>query len=264
MKVFETEQQILNGIISVSKKHITGDFVEHGHKFFEFEYVISGHGKYYIDGSVYPIQERSLFFMSPSDFHSLKDCDIEIINVMFTCDLCDSNFLYTLLNQDKNCVVNFSENDSILVESLLLEMAESNDVDYMIQLLRCLLFKLSKSASSNKSNIISNTPSHIQSAIIYILENFHSNITLTDTANHTKLAPAYLSTLFLKEMGTNFKPYLDQIRFEYAVKLLKYTSMTISEVCSSSGFSDYTNFTRRFKIKFGYTPTEYRKIYKKS
>ena len=85
-------------MICASKKHIKGDFLNHGHDFFEIEYIISGSGTYFIDGKSYPIQDKMLFFISPSNFHAIKDCDAVIINVMFSCNLCDTNLLYCLFS----------------------------------------------------------------------------------------------------------------------------------------------------------------------
>ena len=176
---------------------------------------------------------------------------------MFSCNLCDTNLLYCLFSANEVSSIQFSDNNSILIEKLLEEITENNEIDYTIPFLQCILYKLSKLNTDKKKSYAS----HIQSAIVYIMENFRTNITLKDTANYTKLAPAYLSSLFSKEIGTNFKVYLDNIRFDYAIKLLKFTTMSILEVCSKSGFSDYTNFTRRFKAKYGFTPLEYRKFY---
>ena len=257
MELLKKTREIQNGMICASKKHIKGDFPSHGHDFFEIEYIISGSGTYFIDGKSYPIHNNMLFFMSPSDFHAIKDCDAEIINVMFSCNLCDTNLLYCLFSANKVSSVHFSDDDSILIEKLLEEITENNEISYTISFLQCILYKLSKLNTNKKKG----STSHIQSAIVYIMENFRSNITLKDTANYTKLAPAYLSALFSKEIGTNFKVYLDNIRFDYAIKLLKFTTMSILEVCTKSGFSDYTNFTRRFKSKYGFTPLEYRKFY---
>jgi len=258
VKLLEKNEQIKNGIISVKKKYIKGNYFEHGHDFFEMEYIISGVGTYYIDSKSYSIRDGMLFFMSPSNFHAVEDCRAEIINVKFSCDLCDANSLYCLFAPDMVSAMTFDEGDSILVEKLLREIVESNEVGYTVQFLRCILYKISKLMSDSKNDVDSYVPTHIQSAIIFILENFRKNITLNDVANHTKLAPAYLSALFSKETGTNFKTYLDNIRFDYVIKLLKFTTMSISEVCSTAGFLDYTNFSRRFKSRYHSTPSEYR------
>lgn len=261
MELLEKKLKIQNGIVSAVRKHISGDVSEHGHDFFEIEYIIRGTGTYFLDGTPYPIQEGMLFFMSPSNFHSIKDCDAEIINVMFSWELCDANSLYCLFSPDAVPVTKFFRDDSIFVEKLLQEITESDEINYTVQFLRCLLYKLTKLKTDNRNDTFSRSASHVQSAIIYILENFRSNISLKDTAKYTNLAPAYLSTLFLENTGSNFKEYLDNIRFDYVVKLLRFTTKPITEVCTTSGFSDYTNFSRRFKARYNCTPSEYRKAY---
>lgn len=254
MEIFGKTEEIKNGIISSSKKHIDGSFSEHGHEFFEIEYIIKGNGAYYVDGKEYQIEDRMLFFISPSNFHSIKECDADIINVMFSCELCDSRALFVLFASGKNPVVHFSDKESVLIEQLLLEITASSETDYQLQFLRCVLYKLSSVIKGESQK----TASHIQSAIIYILENFRSNLTLEGAARYVGLVPAYLSSLFQREMGINFKTYLDNLRFDYVVKLLLFTNHSILEICSESGFSDYSNFTRRFKKRYGCTPKEFR------
>lgn len=258
MKLFEKKSLIQNGIISSSQKHIEGDFSEHGHEFFEIEYIINGGGKYFIDGVPYQIRDKMLFFMSPSNFHSIENCNAEIINIMFSCDLCDNNTLFELFSGAS--ALFFSEKDSILAELLLNEIVNSNKTDYSVQFLKALLYKLSSLLSVKPQKF----GSHIKSAIVYILENFRSELTLENAAGYVGLSPTYLSGLFLRETGINFKAYLDNLRFDYSLKLLKFTEMSVLEVCYESGFCDYANFTRRFKQKYRLTPSEYRKQAKKS
>lgn len=254
MKLLEKTSQIENGMISASRKHFGGAFYEHSHEFFEIEYIIKGSGKYFINGKEYPIHDKMLFFISPSDFHAIENCNAEIINVMFSCNLCDSHTLFNLFSPDTNSAIQFSEKESILIEQLLFEILASEKTDYQIQFLRCVLYKLSSLFTSHQDKTIT----HVQSAIVYLLENFRMNVTLESTARYVNLAPAYLSTLFSEQTGMNFKVYLDNLRFDYAMKLLSFTNMSVLEICNESGFYDYANFTRRFKKKFNCTPSEYR------
>ena len=254
MKLFEKTSQIENGTISVSRKHIDGVFYEHSHDFFEIEYILKGSGKYFIDGKEYSIHDKMLFFISPSNFHAVEKCNADIINIMFSCNLCDSNTLFNLFSPDTDSAIQFSDHDSILIEQLLFEILSSTRTDYQIQFLRCILYKLSSVFTKHQDKTIT----HIQSAIVYLLENFRLNITLESTAKYVNLAPSYLSTLFSEQTGLNFKSYLDNLRFDYALKLLSFTNMSILEICTESGFYDYANFTRRFKKKFNCTPSEYR------
>ena len=197
-----------------------------------------------------------LFFMSPARFHAIEDADAEIINVMFPCDLCDPTILFQLISHNIK-MIPFSADDSILAERLLIEVidaSQSGNAPYAVQFLRCLLYKLAALTPQPKTQPVS----HIQGTILYILENFRSNINLQDAASNVGLVPAYLSALFLQEIGVNFKTYVDNLRFDYATNLLISTDMNVLEVCNQSGFCDYANFSRRFRKRYGETPKAYR------
>lgn len=254
MKLYEKSKRIENGLISASRKHVNKPSVEHSHDFFEIEYVISGTGTYVIDGVVYPVKRNMLFFMSPLNVHFLGECDAEIINVMFSCHLCDKAVLHRLFAPENVPAIFFEGEEGNLIRNLLSEVVTAPDMEYAEQFLQCALYKISSLMSEDKNAECT----HIQSAIVYMLENFHSPITLSDTAKHVGLEASYLSRLFLKETGVNFKAYLDEIRFDHVVRLLLFTRLSIGEICDRAGFPNYPNFAKRFKSRYGCTPTEYR------
>lgn len=256
MKIYGKNEYIENGFISATKKHINGDFPEHGHTFFEIEFILGGTGSYIVDGASYDIDKNMLFLLSPANIHSIKGCDAEIINIMFSCKLCSATSLYSFFKSGNAKVMKFSDEDAAFIRGLLNEIVTSQLVEYSETFLRCLLCKIASQSYDNspKDN------NYIQAAIIHILENFHTSLTLSKTAQYLSLAPSYFSSQFKKEMGIGYKEYLDNVRFEHALKLLKFTDMPVGEICTSSGFADYTNFTRRFKEKYHSTPTQYRQL----
>jgi two-component system response regulator YesN len=94
--------------------------------------------------------------------------------------------------------------------------------------------------------------------VVYILENFRFGVTLEQTAKHIGLAPVYLSGLFKRELGQNFKNYVDHLRFTHAAHMLKQTDLSVAEICSLAGFNDYANFSRRFRQLYGTSPRNYK------
>ncbi len=261
MEILPKETHVLNGIITAHHRFLTRAHPNHGHDFFEIEYFIQGEGTYVIDGTEYPIMENSLFFLSPANTHALLIEKGELINVMFSYDVCDTPLLAQWFSNPGARVGTFSDEENLFIRNILDEMVRASkkgNTDYAIQLLRCILYKITEDTMENKSR----TSNHIQKAIGFIIANFRSKITLKDTADYVKLVPSYLSSLFVEETGRNFKEYLDGVRFEYAERLLKFTDIPVAEVCTQSGFYDYANFTRRFKIKFGITPLSARKNFK--
>lgn len=70
---------------------------------------------------------------------------------------------------------------------------------------------------------------------------------------------AYLSTLFKKLFGLNFRDYLLDLRLERAKILLLSTQMKSYEVAQAIGIDDPNYLSALFKRKFGTTVSEFRK-----
>lgn len=251
---FKTAKHIENGLLSASQKWLDRSCGEHDHEFFELEYILSGSGRYFLDGVEYPIRAGMLFFMSPANFHRVETQGAEIINVMFSYDLCDSARLFDLFARNTAPATALSVEDRLLTESLLKEVVKGREAEYSVQFLRCLLYKLASIAPRDE-----NLPSHIRKALGYIFEHFDEELSLSKVAAYVGLAPTYFSALFKKETGETFKQYLLGYRFDYAKKLLRFTSEPISHIARRSGFADYANFARQFKKNFGQTPMDFRK-----
>lgn len=66
--------------------------------------------------------------------------------------------------------------------------------------------------------------------------------------------------LFRQYAGSGFSGYINNLRLEYAAKLLKeQPDYTIDSIAESCGISSTTTFYRLFVGRFGMTPTEYRR-----
>ena len=93
----------------------------------------------------------------------------------------------------------------------------------------------------------------------YIAENFKSDITLNDVAKERGYNYQYLSRIFNKVMGMNFKRMLNLYRLEHAYALLQDTDKTVSEICFESGFQSIRSFNQVCKEVYGKTPKELKK-----
>ena len=255
MYIMKKDELFMKTFISATRKIFIGNTKPHGHDFFELEYIIKGSGIYEIDGKSYPIKEGMLFFLTPADVHTIKSADMELINVMFTSG-------GEILPFDFGSATEFPTESRGLVYELLSELVRvcESDRSYSRLLLKCVFNKL---AHTDVAREKANEP-YISKTITYIMENFRKGISLEDAAENVGLSKSYLSDYFAKQTGINFKEYLDNLRFTYARTLLEFTDNAIDDAYQESGFKDYANFTRRFKKKYGCTPSEYRKKRRKS
>lgn len=99
----------------------------------------------------------------------------------------------------------------------------------------------------------------IQSVIDYIHEHANNKITLDMLSQETNLSASRLSHFITESLGVSFSEYLQHVRLEKALELLKNSDIPISEVASKSGFSDVKYLNQMLKKKFRMTALKYRK-----
>ncbi len=99
---------------------------------------------------------------------------------------------------------------------------------------------------------------NINMAIEYIREHYAEAVGLSDVAEYTRMSENHLSALFRDESGINFLQYLNSYRLNKAAKLLKNTTLNISEVADSCGFPTPSYFTKIFRKYTEKSPREFR------
>ena len=81
----------------------------------------------------------------------------------------------------------------------------------------------------------------------YISENYQGPIRLSDLAEMEGITTTHLSHFFTENFGMTFQEYLKDKRLECALRMIGDDSLTISEIASSSGFSELKYMTKAFK-----------------
>ena len=120
-------------------------------------------------------------------------------------------------------------------------------------------------ASSSFARADDNTQSRrIKKVEQYISEHYAEAIRLEDLAALAGMAPSAFSRFFHQRTGRTVVDYITDIRLGNAARLLVDTTQNVSEVCYSCGFNNLSNFNRVFKAKRGYTPRDFRTLFKKT
>ena len=65
--------------------------------------------------------------------------------------------------------------------------------------------------------------------------------------------------VFKEETGQTFVGYLNDYRLTAATYFLRETDESIGNIAVSCGFDNGSYFIRRFRARYGKTPSEYRK-----
>lgn len=93
----------------------------------------------------------------------------------------------------------------------------------------------------------------------YIRNHFTEQISLDQMARMVMLSPSYYSHLFKLATKKTFVEYINLLRIQKAMDLLRDTDGLIVDICYECGFQSVNHFNRMFKSLVGTSPREYRK-----
>ena len=102
----------------------------------------------------------------------------------------------------------------------------------------------------------------ISRIIQYVYENYPYKISLTELAEKEQISPYYLSHVFQKFVGINFRDFLSLVRIEMSEDELLSTDKSIAQIAQDVGFSDAKYYVRHFFQRSGCHPREYRRLNK--
>lgn len=88
------------------------------------------------------------------------------------------------------------------------------------------------------------------------------NCSLQLMADHFGMSVSNFSHHFKKEMGQNFKEYLDRQRIQKSTRLLRESDEPLESIAAQTGFTNTSSFIRSFKKIVGTTPGQYRNTHK--
>lgn len=100
--------------------------------------------------------------------------------------------------------------------------------------------------------------SAVSQAIDIMRKRYYERITLNDLSAEVYVSPFHFSRLFAKGTGATPGRYLTAVRMFEAKRLLLTTSLTVSDIVCSVGYSSVGTFTSRFSRAVGMTPSQYR------
>ena len=101
----------------------------------------------------------------------------------------------------------------------------------------------------------------IHLVVEYTYDHFQEKVTMNQLSSLTGISEYRLSHFIKDVLGISYSDFLQNVRFEYALKQLKRTDKSVQEIVFESGFSDHKYLSRLMKKKFNTTALQYRKSY---
>lgn len=101
-----------------------------------------------------------------------------------------------------------------------------------------------------------------QALVTYIHEHYGNSGLCIEVVQDFLGVSSTTATQWSKEMlGDTFSVYLEKLRLEKAMELMRQPQLTIVEISERVGYASYTSFSRAFKRRNGISPARYREIH---
>lgn len=257
----------------------------HQHKEYELNFIEHGAGVRRIVGdSVEEIGEYDLVLIGAENLEHVWEqgnCtskDIREVTIQFSAGLFGGGLLSKnqfasikrMLSRADHGLA-FPMSSIMKVYSLLDNLAREQESFAQLLKFMYILYELSISdearvlASSSFAHTARSTESRrIQKVKQYINDRYSEHLNLADLAALVGMSPVAFSRFFRQRTGRTLSDYIIDIRLGYAARMLVDSSKNVSEICYECGFNNLSNFNRAFRSKRGYTPRDFRAMFKKN
>ncbi len=161
--------------------------------------------------------------------------------------------IYLQIKQNMNHIystadIPFPTNSSVI------DLIESKYYLYEIILFFSEQFEMLMNAIGN-----STSESILDDIVYYINHNYCDNIKLETIAPLFGYNSSYLGKIFNKKMGESFNSYIDHVRINHTMELLKQKNLKVYEIAELVGYKNVDYFHKKFKKYVGISPAEFRK-----
>lgn len=247
----------------------------HSHDYPELAYVLSGQGRYRINGEIYPIREGDLLILNPGTMHQALAGDGDQPATEFFIGFSDVQF-HAL---EPNCVP-LPEGRMILhtsgeLKQRLFRICSSMDAEksamregryfmlkaYLMQILVLILRETVQPVARREGQSFEsvNRQYVVEQIVSYFEDHYSEKISLDSIAGNMYLSPFYISRIFKSETGDTPIHHLIKIRLEKAREILESDrSLSVQQVAAAVGYEDAYHFSKLFKKHYGLSPSQVR------
>lgn len=245
----------------------------HSHLRIELNYVKKGTCRMCLDSGVVDFREGELMLLPPHVGHRFeageKGCtlmQLEFLPEIFYClSFCDApsdssgrlDFAGPLveLSRQRRLLKIVGDVRMVQVVRSIIDELKQQDVchDYLVVLSYAeLLVLIYRYLVENTFPVGMNDT--LKKAVLYVRHHYASDVSVADIASSVGVGERYLRRLFADELHLSPLGFLQQVRLDKAVELLRNTELSVKEVAYLCGFHSSQYFSRMFKRYTGVSP----------
>lgn len=261
----------------------------HRHGYIQINYVRKGSGSHLINKNTVPISSGDIFIIPPYIPHKIitdPGDPLEVIEFEFntkfilpdqqSIEECagylDFAYLEPFMVAEEQVKPRFKLNRQLQmdVEAILnevLEESREHKPGYVL-IVKALLMKLLILISRAYTREIEGTETEqtfqryknmIALSKDYIDAHYAQNLSLKEIAEYVGYSQSHFCFLFKAITGKTAVEYINSVRVQKAIELLKNSKLSILDISLEVGFNTISNFNKTFKLITGFTPRDYRK-----
>lgn len=248
----------------------------HSHDHLEVAFILSGCGRYRIGGTFYDVEEGDLLILNPHISHQglVKDAENPATEFFVgAAELKLQGFEKNTLPTPKEGPILHTQGE---MRQKLFRLCASMEAEksvgwegryfmmkaYMMQLLLLVLKTQMEPVEITEGRSFEsvNKKYVVEQILDYFEDHYAEKISLDRIADNMYLSPFYISRIFKSEVGDTPIRHLINIRLEKAMELLQTGfSGSIQEVAACVGYDDAYHFSKLFKKRYGYPPSQVNK-----
>lgn len=257
----------------------------HKLEFIKIIYVFRGSCRFYIDGKWLRMTEGNACIVAPEVEQTVFSCADEdiVLNLLIRRSTFAESFWDLLETKDGGVIADFfwkmlyhkpggevllfSSRPDVLLEESVMELYE----EALLQPVKSRLVMKSMMMSIfayilrwDEKDVVRLKKKGdkgeylLAKYLLYMKANLES-VSLASLAREFYVSEGYLSRYFHRETGSTFSHLLMEMKMKRAAELLLKTECSIEKIVALIGYTDQSNFFRKFKAIYGMTPLVYRK-----
>ena len=246
----------------------------HEHSTFEVDVILEGTGKFRGSEGEYCVQTGDVLLFNPYEPHEItaeKTGALQVLSLQISNHFCQEYF-----PSFPNVEFGVHEVNRLLTKDELQELRELafsvalafyqeqpafqfECVGKTCSLLTALMRKLPHVVIADADySVRKNKTDRIRRIVSYIDQHYKEKISLAALAEMEGITTTHLSHFFSDAFQMSFQDYLNNLRLEKALVLMKDPSLYMVDVCMECGFSSTRYLNQMFMKEFGCTALEYR------
>ena len=236
-------------------------FAGEQHPVLELTYVDQGTMHSVTDGQELVLEQGDMALYGPNQWHmQYADMDVAPRYVTLSFEVENGDF-ESLLNRK----IRPPQAGITLMQQMIREQERMDawSVDMiaaqLTQLLLLLLRHQEPAAKLMASNSLNSENEIICRAQQYISTHIREKLSVPHVARMVDVSPSYMTALFHKNLQISPGEYIRRIKIQESKQMIREGNMNFTEIAETLHYSTVHHFSRQFKDKVGYTPTEYAK-----